>query len=75
MIMEDGEIKDDICLGLEPYGNFSIQLVYNANEENNSRDRDLISKCKILNKVRTFLWLVKHNRLMSNVEREKTPYE
>lgn len=56
-------------------GFFTVSLAYNITIECTGNNRDYswgrIWKLKVLNHICVFLWLVKHNRILTNVERNR----
>lgn len=73
MLWDYNGCEDDRCWGLEPGGNFTIRSAYRITREEHERNEDdewgKIWKLKIPNRIRMFIWLVKHKKILCNAER------
>ncbi|CAN1801373.1 Putative ribonuclease H protein At1g65750 [Linum perenne] len=67
--------EDALSWGLEPKGSFSVRSAYLLLSEIDDTARDQfwnkVWKWNGPNKIRHFLWLVSHDQLMTNVERQR----
>ena len=72
---EEEGMKDGICWGVNSSGNFTVKSAYDLAMGNPSDIGDdvwrHIWRLRIPNKICTFLWLLKHKRLMCNAERKR----
>ncbi|CAN1137716.1 Putative ribonuclease H protein At1g65750 [Linum perenne] len=72
-----GNDDDDMIWGPDPKGTFSLKSAYEvlaaAGSDNNANQKlwNLIWRWKGPNRVRFFLWLVAHNRILTNAERRR----
>lgn len=75
VILNDAEKTDKIGWGHSAENIFSTKSAYdlirqeNRNEESNEWHN--IWKLRVPNRIRSFIWLVKHDRIMCNAERKK----
>ncbi|XP_075508178.1 uncharacterized protein LOC142545090 [Primulina tabacum] len=75
ILSEEEDAGDRICWGLTSSGNFSISSAYELimGIQNHTTDNlwGMIWKLEVPYRIRAFLWLVRHEKIMSNVERVK----
>ncbi|XVF62794.1 hypothetical protein PTKIN_Ptkin09bG0036900 [Pterospermum kingtungense] len=71
--MEDDHASDEIYWGQSVSGLFTVNSAYNLSTGIDSVHTDkfweVIWHLQVPNRVRSFLWIVKHKRIMCNVER------
>lgn len=74
-IVADGEVGDEISWASTASGIFSINSAYNLikGQETNMQEQtwSKIWKLKIPSKMKTFLWIARHDRVMGNAERKR----
>lgn len=75
ILHEDSEVDDYTGWNEEASGEFSISSAYdivvNVEEPIEAAKWNSIWKLKVPNRIRTFLWLVRHGRILTNSNRVK----
>lgn len=75
MLIEEDDCRDTFLWKEEPSGTFSVSSAYNLVHVNTGNEDDItwtnIWKMKVPNKMRVFLWLAYHQKIMSNEIRKK----
>lgn len=75
ILHEDSEVDDYTGWNEEASGEFSISSAYdivvNVEEPIEAAKWNSIWKLKVPNRIRTFLWLVRHGRILTNGNRVK----
>lgn len=75
MLIEDNESEDDFCWREEGSGMFSVSSAYNLIHDNagaeDDRTWERIWRLKVAAKMKMFLWLAYHQRVMSNDMRRR----
>ncbi|XVE58507.1 hypothetical protein DITRI_Ditri04bG0175000 [Diplodiscus trichospermus] len=75
LLREDEDIHDELCWVPTNNGEFSVSSAYTLSCSQQEGDGDNIWKeiwkLEVPNRVRAFMWLVKHQRLMTNSERAR----
>ena len=69
----DCEDEDSMYWGGSTIGKFSVKLaislIRNEADVQHDRKRDLVWKAPVCERIRMFIWLALHDRLLSNVQR------
>nr|GMC75388.1 uncharacterized protein LOC109181186 [Ipomoea batatas] len=75
MLSNDNDARDELFWEPEANGNFSVTLAYGLIqcdiESHNDKGWERLLQVKVPNKICTFLWLVRHGRIMTNHERKR----
>lgn len=75
ILTHDPKAEDTLCWGMEPSGHFSVKSTYSMlrppSEEQNNGSWQAIRSIKVPNRICNFLWLIKHDRILTNAERCK----
>ncbi|XP_019199070.1 PREDICTED: uncharacterized protein LOC109192823 [Ipomoea nil] len=71
LIHEEEESNDNVCWKMEDSGGFSVASAYDIATGMLEPVEAAKWKLKVPNRIRTFLWLVKHGRIMCNSNRAR----
>ncbi|XP_073051702.1 uncharacterized protein [Primulina eburnea] len=75
ILSEDQAIEDNRCWGITSMGKFSVssayELILNLYEQDRDNSWGTIWKLEVPYRIRAFIWLVRHGKIMSNAERLK----
>nr|GMD40682.1 putative RNA-directed DNA polymerase [Ipomoea batatas] len=75
MLSNDNDAQDELFWEHEANGNFSVTSAYGLIqgdiESLNDKGWERLWQVKVPNKICTFLWLVRHGRIMTNHERKR----
>ena len=73
MVRLDSGGEDDFCWGLSNNGKFSMKIAYNASMHNQTSNLygiwKIIRKLQLPQKIRTFIWMLFHGKILTNLER------
>ncbi|XP_019186483.1 PREDICTED: uncharacterized protein LOC109181186 [Ipomoea nil] len=75
IVCPEGNLQDQVVWREEISGSFSVSSAYELLSKNQNTTKELawdnIWKLKIPTRIKTFLWLVRHNKVMTNTNRLK----
>lgn len=75
VLSEDVQVNGRLGWGLEDTGDFSIRSAYevmvSCDHNSQSVDWNLIWRLKVPMRITMFIWLVHHDRILTNVERAR----
>lgn len=73
LIIEEESIEDSNCWGITNNGKFSVRSAYDLitgmREQPLESYWETIWKLEVPHRIRAFLWLVSHSKIMSNTKR------
>ena len=73
MVCSDSGGEDGFCCGLSNNGKFSVKTAYNDSMPNQTSNPYgtwmIIWKLQLPQKIRTFIWMLFHGKLLTNLER------